>query len=131
MHLFTSILLQHITGKYFIWFEKERAVWLQKTELTHSNIPIKSYLSFANTCAFVGVLCAARKCHCRWILNKVFIFLWGLSDQKKKWNIYNLVHNSFSVGNYQFYFHPQLECIAILLKNKNHKYSAINMKARR
>jgi len=44
MHLFTSILLQHITGKYFISFEKERADGLQKPELTHSSIPIKSHV---------------------------------------------------------------------------------------
>lgn len=44
MHLFTSILLQQITGNYFIWFEREREDCLQKPELAQGNILIKSYL---------------------------------------------------------------------------------------
>ena len=51
----------------------------------------------------------------------MFIFLWGVSDQQKKWNIYNLVHNSFSVCNFFFFFFFQAEFCCILDKNGDHK----------
>lgn len=115
--LFTE---QASTKKYFIHFWEYRPKLVFKNTLECTSIHQKSYF-FANTWEFVQVFFPARKCHCSWILNQVFIFLWGVSDQQKKWNIYNLVHNSFSVCNFFFFFFFQAELCCILDKNGDHK----------